>query len=420
MTKSKYLNRWLWKWHIIAGLITVPVMILLSITGIIYLFKADYEDAIYNEVKVVEQQGERLSYEQLLVSAQVASDKKISKLVLPKTETEAIQFVSGQRAQTRTIYVNPYTGTITGEIVAANTLMMTIRKLHGELLLGKGGTLFVELVASWFVVLIITGLYVWWPAKDFKLRGFFTIRTKNGRRLFYRDLHAVLGFWLSLFMLIILAGAMPWTDVFGSQLKWVQKQTDTGYPTTWRNSRGLQSDISSTAHSLSIDEMVAVAILQNLEGQTTLTLPPKTINVFTVSNKSRLLRDQYVRHFDQYSGELVRAHDWGDVGILMDARQVAMRLHQGEYGSLSWWTVLIVSLLFTISSAAGLISYLIRKPVGRWGIPEVPEKWQLSSALVGIVLGLGVLFPMFGGSLVLLFLLDITKNRVSKKLIRAI
>lgn len=414
MSKSKYLNRWLWKWHIIAGLITVPIMILLSVTGIIYLFKVDYENSVYSEIKTVVQRGERLSYEQLLVSAQVASNKNITKIVLPTTDKEAVEFISGRRAETRTVYVNPYTGTVAGEVIAADTLMMTVRKLHGELLLGKSGTLFVELVASWFIVLILTGVYVWWPAKGLKLAGFFAIRTKNGSRILYRDLHAVLGFWLSLFMLIILAGAMPWTDVFGSQLKWVQKQTDSGYPATWSNSRGLQSEISHPSNSFSIDEMVAVAFSQKLEGQTTLVLPQRAESVFTVSNRSALLRDQHVRHFDQYNGDLVKAHNWDDVGILMDARQVAMRLHQGEYGSLSWWTVLVVALLFTVSSTAGLISYLIRKPVGKWGLPEVPEKWQLSSSVVVLVVGLGVLFPMFGGSLILLFLLDTIQNKVSR------
>lgn len=414
MNKQKQLNRWLWKWHIIAGVITVPIMVLLAITGIIYLFKADYEDAIYQPIKQIEAQGEAHSFSHLYMVAAAESSKPISKIILPHTDTEAIRFISGMRANTRTIFVDPYKAEVTGVVVAADTLMMTIRKLHGELLLGKGGTLFVELVASWFVVLILTGIYVWWPAKSFSLAGFFTVRTAKGRRIFYRDLHSVLGFWLSIFMLIILAGAMPWTDVFGSQLKWVQEQTDTGYPITWQKPKGLKSTQSGEGR-LSIDRMVDIAKKQSLTGEITLKLPMSKQGVFTVSNHSFLLRDQSVLHFDQYSGNLLKRHNWSDVGILMDARQVAMRLHQGEYGRASWWGVLLVSLLFTVSSIAGFVSFMIRKPAKGWGLPKVPEQWHVGTTLCILIVGLGVLFPMFGGSLVVIYLIDaFTRKRRSK------
>ena len=45
--KNVKLNAWLWKWHFIAGVISLPFIILLSITGGIYLFNASYqEDAV--------------------------------------------------------------------------------------------------------------------------------------------------------------------------------------------------------------------------------------------------------------------------------------------------------------------------------------------------------------------------------------
>ena len=38
--KYRYaLNSWLWKWHFIAGLISLPFVFLLAVTGGIYLFK---------------------------------------------------------------------------------------------------------------------------------------------------------------------------------------------------------------------------------------------------------------------------------------------------------------------------------------------------------------------------------------------
>ena len=35
--------------------------------------------------------------------------------------------------------------------------------LHGELLIGEPGAIAVELAGAWAIVMIITGLYLWWP-----------------------------------------------------------------------------------------------------------------------------------------------------------------------------------------------------------------------------------------------------------------
>ena len=57
MKTNTKLNKWLWKWHFIAGLILLPFILLLSVTGVIYLFKAQYEAPIYKPVKEVAAQG---------------------------------------------------------------------------------------------------------------------------------------------------------------------------------------------------------------------------------------------------------------------------------------------------------------------------------------------------------------------------
>ncbi len=431
MIKQKHLNRWLWRWHLMAGLMTLPVMLFLSISGIIYLFKNDVNQWIYNDTLHVNVSPHtvRKTYQQQMSAVQSYTDHAVAQVVLPQANNEATRFnLHGGRHGRNSVYVDPYTGGVTGQIDRNQTLMYDVRKFHGELLLGTPGTLVVELVASWFLVLILTGIYIWWPTKKLSAAGFFTIRTNKGARLFWRDMHSVLGFWLSIFMLLILAGGMPWTDVFGSNLRWVQEQTNTGYPEHWTNSKGLHSkeeglkslDLkaghvkggsSTTARQqepkqspigyspLTLDEMVLVAKQQGLLGQITLKLPKDDQGVFTVSNRSKWLRDQQVLHFDQYSAEVVEGLSWSNVGILMAARQVAMRLHQGEYGLANWLAVLLVTLLFTLSVIAGLISYLLRKPKGQWGFPNVPKHFNVGRVVVAGIFALAVLFPMFGLSL---------------------
>ena len=425
MQKSKTINRWFWKWHVIAGLISLPFMLILCVTGMLYLFKSHYNDMVYNEQRFVTVPNDKTvaSYDKQLSNVRKFTDGHVGQLVLAHEEHQASAFrLHGKKGDhTRNfVYVDPYTAQVTGHVDQRHTLMYKIRKLHGELLLNTPGTYLIEIVASWFIVLILTGIYVWWPSKRFKdagLAGFFTIRTKKGKRTLYRDLHAVGGFWVSVFMLIILAGGMPWTDVFGSQLKWVQKETNTGYPKNWSNSRDLTSDLSQTQirDSLSLDRMVAIAQAQDLKGQLTLKLPMNDEQVFSVSNHSFWLRDQESIHFDQYSGEIVESYVWNDVGILMEARQVAMRLHQGEYGLANWIILLAIVLAFTVATAAGLVSYLLRRPKGRWGIPSVPEGFRVDYGLSAMVLLLGVVFPMFGGSVVFILVMERILRFVPKR-----
>ncbi|WP_426369050.1 PepSY-associated TM helix domain-containing protein [Pseudocolwellia sp. HL-MZ7] len=309
------------------------------------------------------------------------------------------------------LYVDPYIAKVKGVIEQDQTLMHSVSTLHGELLLGKAGTTVVELVASWFVVLILTGLYVWWPKKGAGLGGFITIRFSRGKRILFRDLHSVTGFWLSIFMFIILAGGMPWTDISGSQFQRLQQQTNTGYPQHWTNSKGLSSTSLSSSNKsnvkalspLSLDAAANIAQSYKLEGAISIKFPTSAEGVYSVSNRALLLRDQQVLHLDQYSGRLIKSLQWSEVGIMMDMRQVLMRLHQGEYGLVNWSVLLAVALFFIMSTVAGTVSYFMRKPKGQWGIPKVPERFSVDKVLVVFILLLGIVFPLFGASLLLIW-----------------
>lgn len=136
----------------------------------------------------------------------------------------------------------------------------------------------------------------------------------------------------------------------------------------------------------------------------TIKLPTEKANLYTITNRSLWLDDQQVIHIDSSTGETIKALNWQDVGVLMNLRQIFMRLHQGEYGLPNWLGILMVGLLFTLTNIAGLISYLARKPEGLWGIPKVPASFKTGKVLVIGIIGLGVIFPMFGLSLLVIIL----------------
>ncbi|TPN85221.1 PepSY-associated TM helix domain-containing protein [Aquimarina algicola] len=413
MKKNEKLNKWLWKWHFIAGLISLPFILLLSITGGIYLFKTDYEASTQKAIKEVTIQENTIPLQQQWEIANKAAIKKPNAMIISDRKNQATEFVSGRFSGKSSVYIDPYTGKVSGEIVTRNTDMYKIRKLHGELLMGTFGTKIVELIASWMVVLILTGLYVWWPSRGWNLKGFFIPRIKEGKRTFYRDIHAITGFWISGMLILVLAGGFPWTDVFGSNFKTVQKITNTGFPNTWQGI-GLQSN--SDTKPISLDQMVAKAKALQLPGSVKIHFPKGPKGVFSVSNTNPSdLDTQQKIHFDQYTGKMLLKNNWQDVGILMRGRMWVMAFHQGEFGTWNWILMLCIAILLTIMSTAALVSFLIRKRKGSWGVPKVPHTFNIGYGIVTIIGILAVVFPLFGASVLILLLIELIKKMRKKR-----
>jgi uncharacterized iron-regulated membrane protein len=400
----------IWKWHFIGGIISAPIVAILAITGIIYLFKDSYEAPQKQELLRIEQKTEnKMSFQQQWAFAQKEWEKKPTGVILPTNENECTEFISGKFSHKSFLYIDPYTQKVKGKVNISDTDMHTVRKLHGELLLGSYGTKVVELVACWMIVLIITGLYLFWPlGRGWK--GFFMVRTNQSKRILFRDVHAISGFWLSLLLLIVLAGGLPWTDVWGEGFRMVQQKTGAGFPATW-DSRALKSNPKGEA--IPLDEVVNKAKLLDLNGKTVIDLPQNATGVYSIYNETSELSEMKKIHLDQYSGEVLVSHTWADVGILMKARLWAMAFHQGEFGLWNWYLMIFVAIgLFTLSMSA-IISYAYRKTPGTLAIPKVPEHISFGIPLIVIVVMLGILLPLFGLSVLLLFLYSKLMQRQS-------
>lgn len=406
--KNRKLNQWLWKWHFIAGLIALPFVLLLAITGGVYLFKDKYEAPMQEHIKYVEIKGQPISYQKQWEIAKKTFKRQPNAMVLPLNENQATEFVSGRFSHKNSVFVNPYTAKVSGTIRPKDSNMYTVRKLHGELLLGKFGTKIVELIASWLFVLIITGIYVFWPSEKQGLKSFFRVRLKQGKRILFRDLHAVLGFWISILLLITLAGGMPWTDVFGSGFKWVQDVTNTGFPKTWSGNK-LESEVKGK--KVSLDAIIAKAKTMGLEGQLNVGLPRSPKGVYTVYNETFNLNAQKRFYLDQYSGQQIFKHNWEDVGLLMRGRMWVMAFHQGQFGLWNWVLMLVLTVLLAVLTLAALLSYLIRKESGKWGVPKVPTQFKVGYGILVIITILGVVFPLFGISVLCIIAIEFFRKK---------
>lgn len=220
---ARGLYRIVWRWHFYAGLFVMPFIVLLSVTGAIYLFKPQidrWEERAYRglpqaaAVSPVRQVAAALARER---GAQLSSYR----VPLAPGEAALVHVRLADRTM-RDVFVAP-AGEVLASIDPERRISAVVARIHGKLLIGRGGDWLVELAASWTVVMIVTGLYLWWPKGDRGRRSLAGVVWPR-RRAGLRDLHAVTGFWVAGLALVMLASGLPWAGVWGSTFKLVREE----------------------------------------------------------------------------------------------------------------------------------------------------------------------------------------------------
>jgi uncharacterized iron-regulated membrane protein len=184
--------------HLVTGLVAAIFLIILGVTGAIMVFEIPLDHALNAGLYRVTPQGSPLPLDEFAAKIEAArAPARITAIFFPSTDDVATRATLRNRdGKTETVTANRYTGEIIGSLGTANGLMGKIHQFHTNLLLGKPGKVITEWGAILLIVLSLTGIILWWPRKIWKLSEW-----TPGRRANF-DLHNVLGFWSSVFMLI--------------------------------------------------------------------------------------------------------------------------------------------------------------------------------------------------------------------------
>lgn len=197
-------------------------MFIIATTGAIWTFESEISDLVYPYRKVEIQKGKP-----------TISIAEIKEKVKPYLKNiNAIYFLGNDRSiQVREwnkvdgklinnyVYLNPYTGEVLNVQINDPTFFDVVLELHTSLLLGEIGTEIVRYATLIFFILIISGIYLWWPKKkqNLKQRLKFDWKetTKWKRKNF--DLHSILGFYASWIIIFATITGLAWG------FKWVDK-----------------------------------------------------------------------------------------------------------------------------------------------------------------------------------------------------
>lgn len=398
--------RLVWKWHFLASLYVLPFMAMLAVTGGIYLYKPFIEERLYADRLNVEIGVEQQSYEtQLAALSEVATVTRIRGITTEDQPDRStlIEFDDGNKIRSLA-WINPYTSEVLAVQPRDEMAMRVLRKIHGELLLGNIGTKFVELAAHWAIVMFITGLYLWWPRGQRTLKKAVSPPTGSGRS-FWRETHLFTGILAAVLVVPMIVAGLPWTDVWGGGLSYVQQQTGTSSRSLRFGGDAPNSTVSDGT-PISYAQVFAIARSEGLVAPYE-TRPPRDAGAaYWIRSASIDRANQTELVVDQYSGAVLKRHDFADNPALARVVSQGISFHQGElYGWLNLAQNTLAAVLALVLSVSGFVAWWMRRPSGSLGVPAAPEA-SLGTGMIVLVIGLSILLPLVGASLIVALVLD--------------
>ena len=419
-----------WRWHFLAALIVIPFVLWQSTTGTLYLWSEWWMDVRHPELRFVPQGSSEALPSRQIAAALAALPVKVAStfhmhshatsppgqeelaarqhidaaangapildlLLSDDPKRSTVLLVQNESGLPLPIFVDPHNARVLGTLTAAEWLPGITRALHGGWPLGKPGSWLLELGDGWAIVMILTGWYLWWP-RGRSLRAALWPRWQSGPRLLVRDLHACVAVLFSAVFLFFLVSALPWTAFWGGEIL-SRIQSATGQESPAGFSIGGASAAQIVSASASIDQIAAAARASGVTGLLSIKLSPWAGAPVFVTNRAYSLADDRIVVGDATSGRVVG--DFGHDDLPLVPRWVAtgIHVHQGDFGPINLWlnTAFAASLIWL--SATGTVSWWIRRPKGRTGVPP-RRSVSWSPPLVATMVVLCALLPIFGAS----------------------
>lgn len=426
--KGSQFYKTVWRWHLYAGIIFAPLLVLLAITGSVYLFKAEIENVLYQEYYEVPVQGERVAAsDQLAEVNRLYPGALVTKYRPGESDTRSSEVTVTTEGKSLTVFMDPYTGSMIGELNNEDRIMDKIEEIHGELMAGTLGDRIVELAASWAVVLIVTGFLLWQPKKKKGMAGILFPRLRKGPKLRRRDMHVVPAVWLYAGLLFLIMTGLPWSGFWGANFQAITTNTGEGYPPSVWVGGGPASDIQTQDIAevpwaaetldvpissiqglmpLSLDKVVDIAEREDIYPSYSIFIPQEPEGVYTLSVFPPKAQDEATMHIDQYSGAVLADYRYDNYGVIGKVVAWGITLHKGsQFGLVNQLISLLICLGIIFVAASGMYLWWSRKPEKGMGAPAAPALFKTKSFLI-IMIGLGLLFPLVGLSILIVWLFD--------------
>jgi uncharacterized iron-regulated membrane protein len=337
-----------------------------------------------------------------------------------------------------TVFVDPYTAELLGEQDANTTVYALAKRVHGTLLLGAVGDYVIEVGAGLGVLLIATGLYLWWPRHGHPWRSALlpTMAVPGRRR--WRDLHGAAAAWIAPFLLFFFVSGLAWTPFWGGELvqTWsslpgeqftaplsgnshavldhgAHREAPWAVARTPMPAAATNRDPAESGRPMDLDDVIDFA---RDNGFTTFRVHwPRgehgvwTIAATTIAGDTQALGGDRIVHLDPGNG-VVRGDigfaDYSWIGKLMAA---SIPLHQADTGTANLVANVLLTLTVLAMSAAAIAAWWARRPRGSWRLvpPPMPRDERTWHVAVALMLAASLAFPLAAATIVTTLAIDL-------------
>lgn len=243
------------------------------------------------------------------------------------------------------MYVDQYTGEIKGKYERP-AFFVTMFRLHRWLLdsmKADGGVFWGKMIVGvstlLFVVVLISGIVIWWPRTRKALKNSLRISVGRGFRRFWYDLHVAGGMYALFFLLAMALTGLTWSfgwyragfyKVFGVEVQ--QGGTHSGV--TLRGGRGSDQPGKNVSHSSSYVcwQQVYEQLALNNPGYKQITLSDGVANVSFNTFGNQRASDRY--KFNHHSGEIDEVVLYKDAEKAGKIRGWIYSVHVGSWGGM--------------------------------------------------------------------------------------
>jgi uncharacterized iron-regulated membrane protein len=445
-----------WRWHFFAGLMVIPFAIILAVTGSIYLFKPQFDAAVEARInaRAAPLVGETLPADALLEAGLATyPGASLGKYYIPsRPDDPTVELDLRGDAGPRTLWIDRSTGDVLHSVATPDRFMNFVKRIHGTLLGGDRGSLIVEIMASWMIILIITGIYLWWPRNLPAWRVFVPkFGEGRGKRETWRKIHGMGGAWIGGVILIILFFGLPWTQVWGDGFNKAKALAglkepgqewfvtlESSLPHTdhsmhegmdhgtgselWDQGKGVaevsvqSASAGSTGLSpLSLEEVLRIAEPERYAPPVEVQPPRGENGVWTVRSMAASRPDRVTVHHDRWTGAEIMRIEFTDHNPVDRFMALGVAFHEGAlFGWLNQLVGLVAALGVILLSVTGGIMWWRRRPKGRLGTPPMPGDKRLAFGVVVLIAVLGIFLPMAGLTLLAALALELLISTVRR------
>ena len=427
-------TRWynaVWRWHFYAGLFCIPFVIWLALTGTIYLWRPQLEALLDRPYDHLATAGRIASPDaQVNAALRAVPGSTFQKYVVPEGDGQAVRVLVTAQGTDRRVYVDLRSLAVLHVATEDDRPLAVVMRLHGQLLAGDLGSYLVEIAACWAIVMLLTGLYLWWPRGRTGLAGVLYPRLRSGRRLFWRDIHATAGIWVSVFAIGLILTGLPWASAWGSYLGEVRALTGTAQgPVDWTiggKAPTPKADAMLGPHAghggmvmaappITPGELARVIATVRPLGiaPPVLLSPPEHEGASWAASSDaadRPLRSD--AQIDGATGHVVGRIDFADRHWIDRIIGYGIAAHEGAlFGIANQVLGTLTALFLLVLAISGVIMWWRRRPIGLLGAPIPLAHPRFGAGLVAAIVALGIYMPMFGATLVLVLIAERTVLR---------